>query len=80
MKLTEIQLKKLSKIWFIYGNNGINHTHHNHKFIQNLIERGYDARELYKSADLEYEKRGIDLSRIRLTAECILAVDKIIKP
>ena len=80
MELTKIQIRKLRKIWFIYGNNGKNHTDHNHKFIQIILEKGYDARDLYKSAEFEYEKRNIDLSRTRLTDECIAAVDKIVKP
>ncbi len=45
--LTEEQRYKLENLWFIYGNNGKRHTLSNHKFIQNILKNGEDARNFY---------------------------------
>ena len=77
--LTKEQIKQLEKLWFIYGNKGKKHTHHNHRFIQNFIEAGEDTRDFYLNADRSITiKAGIDWKTIELTQECINEVDKII--
>lgn len=38
MELNQIQLNKLMKLWFIYGNEGKKHTHEQHLWIQKIIE------------------------------------------
>jgi len=39
------QRKFLEDLWFIWGNNGLQHTMSNHKFIQGILEHGeYDAK------------------------------------
>lgn len=80
MKLTQIQIKELGKLWFIYGNNGKKHTHHNHRYIQNFIEHGEDTEEFYRNADKKRTvKAGIDWNTVGITEECIDAVKQIIK-
>lgn len=65
--LTPSQRKQLEKLWFVYGNMGKKHSHHNHKFIQAFIEQEEDSREFYLSSP-----------RNDLTQECIEQVDKIL--
>jgi len=48
VKLTAYQKGKLRPLWFIYGNDGIHHTHYNHKYIQGFLEYGEDREEDYK--------------------------------
>lgn len=45
--LTATQITKLNELWFIYGNGRRKSTLSNHKFIQDLLERDEDCRELY---------------------------------
>lgn len=77
--LSEEQLKKLNKLWFIYGNKGKKHTHYNHRYIQNLLEKNENDEEHY--ANIDYTKhieRGINLSKVILTEECIQEVNEIL--
>jgi hypothetical protein len=37
----EIKYSRLSKLWMIYGNNGIKHTSAGHYFIQEVIEHNF---------------------------------------
>lgn len=77
--LTETQRTQLEKLFFIYGNKGRKHTHHNHRFIQNIIEHGQDTEQFYRDADLELTQRaGIDLNTIKLTDDCVKAVRDIL--
>lgn len=79
MEINEQQQKALQKLWFVYGNGGKKHTHHNHRFIQCLIESQEDEREFYLGADkTKTVKAGIDWKTIELTQECINEVDKIL--
>lgn len=45
--LSDEQRERLSRMWMIYGNMGLRHTHAthaNHSFLRSLLERGeYDA-------------------------------------
>ena len=78
-QITEEQKKELIKLWFIYGNKGKKHTHHNHRFIQNFIEQGEDTEEFYRKADKTITIRaGIDWNTIKLTDECVDAVRAIL--
>jgi len=77
--LTEDQKKQLMKIWFVYGNNGKKHSHHNHRFIQNYIEHGEDTEEFYRNADMGRTiKAGIDVNTVKLSDECVAEVRKIL--
>lgn len=79
VQITEDQKKRLIKLWFIYGNRGKKHTHHNHRFIQNFIEHGEDTEEFYRNADSERTKHGgIDWNTIKLTDECVDAVRAVL--
>lgn len=48
MELDISQRRALTKLWFIYGNNGSRHTDAGHKFIQRLLDSGTDQREFYR--------------------------------
>lgn len=79
IQLTEEQRKKLVGLWFVYGNNGKKHTHHNHRYIQSFIEHGEDTGEFYRDADSSRSiKAGIDWNTIKLTDECVDAVKTIL--
>jgi LPS O-antigen subunit length determinant protein (WzzB/FepE family) len=78
-ELTNLQRLRLNQLWHLYGNNGKKHTHHNHRFIQNLIEHNEDTRKFYLNADrTKTNQIGRDWSKIELTQECIDGVDKIL--
>jgi len=71
--LTPVQRKALEGLWFLYGNNGPQHTWGNHKFIQGILERGEDDREFFKKpARVVPGWKGV-------TPECETAVDLILK-
>lgn len=82
--LTDLQRKKLSRLWFIYGNNGTKNTSFNHKFIQRLLDSSEDHRGVFLemrkglSVSLAVIKRGVSVESIMLTQECIDAVDEIL--
>lgn len=48
VELTDLQRKKLEKLWFIYGNNGPKSTMTRHKYIQGFLEHGYDFFKFYE--------------------------------
>jgi predicted DNA-binding protein len=80
IELTEEQYKKLHNLWFVYGNNGKKHTHHNHRYIQNILEHGEDTKDFYLNADKTMTvKAGIRWETIAITQECIDKVDEILK-
>ena len=76
MKLTELQLNQLEKLWFVYGNNGRKSTLFNHKYIQGFIEAGEDRKEFYLEGIERLIERGFEKDGI--TLECIFAVEKIV--
>ena len=77
--LSEQQREKLEKLWFIYGNNGKKHTHHNHRFIQNILEHGEDTELFYKNADKSKTVSAkIDWSAVRLTSDCVNDVRSVL--
>lgn len=47
VQLAVDQRRALEELWFLYGNHGKKHTDGGHRFIQVLLERGEDAREMY---------------------------------
>ncbi len=80
MEIIETQRKALLKLWFIYGNEGAKHTHHNHRYIQNFLEHGEDSEQFYREADRSRsDKAGVDWSTIGLTDECVNEVKEILK-
>lgn len=46
-KLNQIQVNKLMRLWFIYGNNGKKHDDNQHKWIQKIIESHVDEYEFW---------------------------------
>jgi len=77
--LTAEQRKQLTKLWFIYGNNGKKHTHQNHRYIQNILEHGEDTEKFYRNADRTIsDKVGRDWSTIEITDECVNEVKAIL--
>ena len=78
--LTEEQREALNKLWFIYGNHGKKTTLSNHRFIQNILTRGEDDRDFFLNANYSrYIAAGQDVVKLKITKECIDAVDKILK-
>jgi len=80
-ELTENQHKQLNKLWFVYGNDGKKHSHNNHRFIQNLLSRGEDDRQFYLDGEQNMRDKGFSetqIAAIRLTQECIDAVDNVL--
>lgn len=52
----------------MYGNDGEKHTHHNHRFIQNILEKGEDTENFYRESD---RHRVAHVAEINLTDECV---------
>lgn len=67
--LTDQQKAELNRLWFIYGNGHKKHTLGNHRFIQCLLESNEDNRKFFVNTASVMN---------RLSAECIIEVDKII--
>lgn len=78
VKLTDSQRQELNRLWFIYGNKGKKSTLGNHRFIQGILARGEDNRELYLNGIQNMKYKGIYTPDKAITWECIDAVDKII--
>ena len=79
IELTEYQRKKLMGLWFIYGNKGKKHTHHNHRYIQNILEHGEDTEDFYRNADkTRTAMASIDWEVIKITDECVNAVKEVL--
>ena len=78
--LTEEQQFYMKKLWMKYGNNGKKHTHHNHRFIQNIIEKGEDTEDFYREADKNLRNKGAigTVVEMELTDECVAAVRKVL--
>jgi hypothetical protein len=76
--LTGEQRYKLEKLWMVYGNQGKKHTHHNHRFIQNILEHGNDTEDFYKEADKKLPKGHTSFITMELTEECISEVRRIL--
>jgi anti-sigma factor ChrR (cupin superfamily) len=79
VKITDDQRQELMRIWFVFGNNGKKHTHHNHRYIQCLIENNEDTEHFYRNADFTNSDRAkIPRETIVLTDECVTAVKNIL--
>lgn len=48
MKISKKQRKQIESLWLVYGNYGKRHSNANHRFLQSLLERGQDLRDLFK--------------------------------
>ena len=71
ISITEKETKDLHFLWMIYGNSGKKHTHGNHRFIQDILERGEFDTESFTSSVYQERKQAI-------TEECYEAVIKIL--
>lgn len=61
LELTESQVKRLERLWFIYGNHGPKHRDGNHKFIQRFLDAQQDQREGYRAHGISEEcEKAID--------------------
>ena len=79
VEITDDQRQELMRIWFVFGNNGKKHTHHNHRYIQNFIEHNEDTEHFYRNADrTNSNKAGIDWATVGLTNECVEAVHNVL--
>ncbi len=77
VELSKDQTRELRKLWFVFGNNGPKHTHHNHIFIQRFLDSGEDWEDKLRKADKEGNRR-IDRSKVDLTQECVEEVRKVV--
>ena len=66
VNLTRDQIKKLERLWLLFGNRGKKSTLFNHKYIQGFLEYNEDRSEIYL--------HGIE----GLTQECINEVENIV--
>jgi hypothetical protein len=67
--LTGTQRERLERLWFYYGNYGLQSTPGNHQFIQGLFEHGLDLRPLQTKRTPKSE---------RPTPECERAVEAVL--
>jgi hypothetical protein len=79
VEITDDQRQELMRIWFVFGNNGKKHTHHNHRYIQNFIEHNEDTEHFYRNADrTNSDNAKIDWNTVGLTDECVEAVHNVL--
>lgn len=76
INLSKEQVKKLNRLWFIFGNSGKKETLFNHKYIQGFLEANEDRKEPYLQGIERLKERGI--SNMAITQECIDEVEKIV--
>jgi hypothetical protein len=78
MIITEEKIKKLTELWFVYGNHGKLKTMGNHRFIQDLLSLrvGDDATQQFKKDSKIFKKSQI--KGWELTNECIEKVKEIL--
>jgi len=80
INLTQEQKKKLELLWFVYGNYGKKHSDGNHRFIQNLLEKGEDYRKLFKPS--KEAKKAVDeiLKSVETTEIRIEVTSRTVSP
>lgn len=80
LELTESQIKRFEKLWFIYGNHGKKSTHLNHKLVQGFYQYRENRIEVYRDGNKNYtDKYGEDYTKEHgVTEECIAACEEIL--
>lgn len=80
VQLTESQMKRFEKLWFVYGNNGKKSTLFNHKLVQGFYESGENRINAYKDGNKNLvEKYGQKYADENgLTDECVAACQDIL--
>lgn len=77
------QRRQLEDLWFIYGNGGSKSNFNQHRFIQDILERGeYDVKHWGKKKNAKAAKllaRNYNFNGYVLSKECIDAVDLILQ-
>jgi len=78
--LTESQLKRFSKLWFVFGNNGKKCTLLNHKLVQGFYEYKENRIEAYIDGNKNMaDKFGEEYAdKNGVTEECIKACQDIL--
>ncbi len=71
LKLEKQQKRQLENLWFIYGNGGKFSTLSNHKFLQQLLERGDDLRKFYSPSCELLEKVDSILAQVSDESESV---------
>lgn len=80
LNLTESQIERFRKLWFIYGNDGPKCTLFNHKLVQGFIESKEDRSENYWQGNTNMAERwGLEYAcKNGVTGECILACKNVL--
>lgn len=80
LQLTESQLKRFEKLWFVYGNSGSKCTLFNHKLVQGFIEYNENRIKAYRDGNKNMIKTwGKDYAEKNgITEECIAACEEIL--
>jgi len=78
--LTQNQLKRFEKLWFVYGNSGKKSTLFNHKLVQGFYESSENRIEVYRDGNKNMlEKYGQEyVDKNGVTEECIAACLEIL--
>ena len=81
MDITEEQMAKFHKLWFVYGNNGKKSTLFNHKLIQGFVEYNEDRREDYANVNKNLEEKfgKIYADKNGITQECLDAIKELLE-
>lgn len=79
--LTESQLEKFKKLWWIYGNDGPKSTLFNHKLVQGFYQYKENRIEAYRAGNKNMEENisKAYAERNGVTEECIKACEEILK-
>lgn len=73
------QQADLLSLWHLYGNHGSKATHHNHAFINYLLNEGLDTELFYRQIDPATAKaNGFEWSKVALTDECVKEVRAVL--
>lgn len=80
INLTDSQLKRFEKLWFIYGNSGKKSTLFNHKLVQGFYESSENRIDVYRDGNKNIiEKYGQEYANKNgVTEECISACEEIL--
>lgn len=80
LSLTQSQLDRFKKLWFIYGNNGPKCTLFNHKLVQGFLEYQENRIEVYLQGNINMtENLGIEYAtKNGVTEECVMACREIL--
>ena len=83
LQLTESQLKRFEKLWFVYGNSGSKSTLFNHKLVQGFLEYKENRIKVYVDGrKIMIKKYGKEEAlKMAVTDECVSAcVDVLNNP